>query len=91
VTTGSTSFCLLRRDVEHLVYRCWDADGALLYIGCTNSLSQRKCHHRKRMPWWAQVTAITAERHPNRDTGLAAERAAIRAENPIHNVERYAR
>ena len=80
---------LLRRDVEHVVYRCHDADGALLYIGATNSWSQRKCHHRRETPWWPDVAAVTREPYPNRALALAAERAAIRAENPLHNVERY--
>jgi predicted GIY-YIG superfamily endonuclease len=81
--------CWLRRDVEHVVYRCWSVDRRLLYVGATNSLVQRKSHHRKRTSWWGQVAAITTEPHPNRDAALAAERTAIRNEEPLHNRERY--
>lgn len=76
-------------NVEHLVYRCYDADGVLLYIGCTNSFSQRKYHHCKNSAWWSQVTSITTEQHVDRKSGLEAERAAIQTEHPRHNVERY--
>lgn len=75
----------LRRFVEHLVYRCYAADGQLLYIGATNSLRQRLSHHRARTPWWGQVAFINTASFPDRATARNVERAAIEAENPLHN------
>jgi predicted GIY-YIG superfamily endonuclease len=71
-----------------VVYRCFDADGRLLYIGATNSFDQRKWHHRARTPWWVDVVRISTESHLNRSEALSAERAAIWHENPVHNVVR---
>lgn len=76
----------LRRDAEHLVYRCWDAAGRLLYIGATNSYSQRMSHHRARTSWWPDVVSVSTESHPDRAAALAAELAAIGAERPVHNL-----
>jgi hypothetical protein len=76
----------LRRDVEHLVYRCRDGAGQLLYIGATNSYSQRMSQHRARTPWWPDVASISTEPYPDRAAALVAELAAIGAEHPVHNV-----
>lgn len=71
------------------MYRCHAADGALLYIGATNSWTQRRWHHRTRSPWWPEVSRVSHEPYPNRDSAQEAEQAAIRAERPLHNKERY--
>lgn len=75
----------MRRDVPHDVYRCFDAHGVLLYVGATNSYAQRMCHHRVRTGWWADVVVIDREAHPDRDSALRAESAAIFRETPVHN------
>ena len=87
VTTqvSSRSFSRLRRDVQHLLYRCWDCNGQLVYIGVTNSYSQRMYHHRARTPWWRVVAKISTTPYPNRHTALKAETEAIEAERPTYN------
>ena len=75
----------LRRDVEHVVYRCFDAAGHLMYVGATNDWPQRSSHHRARTPWWPNITTVIPTTYPNRAEALAAELAAIRAEAPLHN------
>jgi predicted GIY-YIG superfamily endonuclease len=84
------SFSRLRRDVEHWLYRCWGSDGRLLYVGVTNSYSQRLCHHRARTPWWPTVAEVSTASYPNRHTALNAEALAIKAERPIHNRHKTA-
>ena len=78
----------LRRDVEHQLYRCWDGEGLLAYIGVTNCYSQRMYHHRVRTPWWDEVVKITTTPYPDRASALEAETAAIAAEHPIRNHQR---
>lgn len=73
-------------DRHHALYRFYDADGVLLYIGITASVPTRLTRHRDNKPWWTHVTRIDIEHHPDRDTVLAAEKAAIKAERPRWNV-----
>lgn len=61
----------LRRDVEHDVYRCFDADGALLYIGATNSYVQRMSHHRARRLGGVPAVGSLAGLAPARAEGAA--------------------
>lgn len=69
----------------HVVYRFFGRDGSLLYIGCSKNLRQRIATNHVYMHWWADAFAYTVETYPDRETGRAAERAAIRAEQPRHN------
>ena len=68
------------------LYRFFDADGALLYIGITNCLPRRFERHEGEKPWFAHVARVTVEHHPDRDAALVAERIAIQQEKPRYNV-----
>lgn len=80
---------------EHFVYRCYDADGVLLYVGATSDLPRRirvhgyrrQCTQHlptgslgERMAFWV------AERHPNRVSAFIAERKVIETELPLLNT-----
>ncbi|GAA2351039.1 GIY-YIG nuclease family protein [Glycomyces rutgersensis] len=67
------------------MYRFFDADGTLLYVGITDNLPRRMQNHIDQKPWWGRVTNISTEFFPNRDAVLSAERDAIRAEKPRYN------
>jgi predicted GIY-YIG superfamily endonuclease len=69
------------------VYRFYDIDDALLYVGLSMNLEGRLAKHRRRA-WWPQVVRQEVEWFAGREAAKAAERAAIRAENPIHNIVR---
>ena len=70
------------------VYRCFSAAGDLLYIGSTVALAGRAAAHRITSPWWAEVAEVRDERFATLLEARAAERRAIRAENPLHNKRR---
>jgi hypothetical protein len=70
----------------HALYRFFGADGALLYIGITASLPNRLARHKEDKPWWCDVADIRVEHFQSRRAVLEAERAAIVAEKPLHNV-----
>lgn len=73
------------------VYRLFDADDRLLYIGCTDNVSRRVNQHISGGTGGGQaVTRYTVDIHPDRETALDAEGAAIYAESPIHNIQRQA-
>lgn len=67
------------------VYRCYDASGALVYIGCTQRFLKRKKAHEKNTPWWPEVADVQVQRYPTVFEAFAAEHLAILAENPRHN------
>jgi excinuclease UvrABC nuclease subunit len=70
----------------HYVYRCYDAEGHLVYVGCTSQLFKRLDYHRRYSVWASQITNVTAKVYPNQRLALAKERMAIVEENPLYNV-----
>jgi hypothetical protein len=73
------------------LYRFYDHDGRLLYVGISFSAVARASQHRAEKPWWPDVANMTVEHLPSRAAAMAAELAAIRTEKPIHNVAGVAR
>lgn len=68
------------------VYRFYDADGTLLYVGMSAALPSRLAEHSSVQPWWAHVATIKLEHYSDRDSAREAERQAIETEMPVHNV-----
>lgn len=73
------------RMTAHYVYRIFDHQGRLIYVGCTNNLFGRLRVHGR--TWWAdQVSKVVAKVYPDRPTALAIEREAISLERPRWNL-----
>jgi len=70
----------------HALYRFFDHDGLLLYVGITNDLGTRLSDHRRDKPWWAEVARVMVAQFESREAVLAAEKVAIRTEQPKYNV-----
>ena len=69
------------------LYRYYDADGRLLYIGISLNAVARATQHRADKHWWNDVARMTVEKIPgDRRHALEVERQAIRDEGPLHNV-----
>jgi hypothetical protein len=71
---------------DHTLYRFFDREGSLLYVGRTIAPARRWREHEKRAPWYAAVASVTREVHPTAEAVDLAERAAIANERPIHNI-----
>lgn len=73
-----------------VVYRHFDPDDALLYVGSTDRIQMRDRHlgHARDARWWRFVARVEQEEVADRRTAFAAERVVIAAERPIFN--RYA-
>lgn len=67
------------------VYRCFSADGRLLYVGAARSLAYRLRQHELGTPWWPLVARVDDERFSNIDAALDAETKAIETESPVYN------
>lgn len=72
------------------LYRQFDKDGRLLYVGVSINARKRHMQHKWMSFWADQVATITIEKHPDRESALAAERLAIMAEGPTYN-DHYAK
>lgn len=74
-------------DQPHYVYRCYDADGRLIYVGCTVNPNRRIAWHRNSSWWGHQIDAVRNRVYPDRPTALMRERQAIAAEQPRWNTK----
>lgn len=69
------------------LYRFYDEDGALLYVGVTSSLGRRWSAHGSTKPWWPDVARATIDFYASAIPMFADERAAIENEHPKHNIQ----
>jgi hypothetical protein len=77
---------IIRRVADmHAVYRMFDQERRLLYIGRTGSAGQRFGAHSMRR-WFPIVASIELEWHQTLAAAVLAERRAIKNEHPRYNV-----
>lgn len=69
----------------HLLYRWYDVDQRLIYIGITSAPKHRFKMHRN---WWVwkYVSTVELERFPDKVAAEVAEQSAIETEHPAFNV-----
>ncbi len=73
------------------LYRFWDGEGNLLYVGISVRPWDRWRQHAGDKPWWEEVASVTLESFATRSDVLAAELIAIRSEGPKYNIAGLAR
>lgn len=71
------------------VYRCYAADGTLLYLGSSGDIWGRLRSHSGKA-WALAIRGITLEWHPDLESAQAAERLAIMVESPRYNEQHLA-
>ena len=67
----------------HELYRMFDANGNLLYVGISICSVARLGQHRA--DWLSEVSDVKIERHKTAHKAARAERLAIANETPVHN------
>lgn len=67
------------------VYRYYDADGVLLYVGITKNADLRDDQHRQASGWHPLTVRRELDWFDTRVDAAAAEREAIRGEEPLFN------
>ncbi|MBA2715434.1 MAG: hypothetical protein H0U55_18015 [Rubrobacteraceae bacterium] len=68
------------------LYRAYDREGWLLYIGTANNSTKRLARHAREKPWWnLEVVYVSATPDMPRRAAFEAEQAAIREEMPLRN------
>jgi excinuclease UvrABC nuclease subunit len=75
------------------VYKCYDADDALIYVGsCTNAANRMQGHERGKQTggkgasaWWPEVVSIEWEMFPSIGLARATEDDLIFEHRPKYN------
>jgi hypothetical protein len=67
------------------LYRLYDAEDVLLYVGITAAPAPRMERHADRQAWWPEVARKTMTWYSTRLEAATAEVAAIEAEKPRYN------
>lgn len=84
----------------HFVYRCYDAEDRLLYVGCTLNVERRIAQHQHAKPGAPLASRVLAacltrvevsQRYADRDAACAAEAVLIRARGPLLNFDSSSR
>jgi hypothetical protein len=87
--SGPTRFRGKRSIGIGMLYRFYNKDRTLLYIGVTGPIMPpiRWIAHQKSSAWWGSTAFVAIEFIPYDGSGSSPiEREAIRREQPLHNV-----
>lgn len=76
----------LAKGAFHL-YRHFDRDNTLLYVGVSISALNRLAAHREHAPWFWRIARIEIQAFATREDSLIAERLAIQRERPQFNIQ----
>jgi predicted GIY-YIG superfamily endonuclease len=68
------------------LYRYFDSQDRLLYVGITGDNTKRQSQHRRNSFWFGEITRATFEHFDFREDADEAESNAIRQEKPMHNI-----
>lgn len=68
-----------------VLYRWFDVNGDVLYVGITSQPAQRFDTHKAESDWWEVAVMCRLERFSTRTEALAAEATAIQSEQPLYN------
>lgn len=76
-----------RNAEPHYVYRVFDDQGVLLYVGCTVDVERRLFEHGwNRAPWVPFKAEVRVMKYHTRPQAMAIEDLLIRAHYPVFNV-----
>lgn len=73
-------------ETPYALYRYFDVEGQLLYVGITGNLAVRHSTHIARSRWMEFMASFTVERRRSLDEVRKAEREAIETERPLFNL-----
>ena len=72
--------------LPHYLYRHYDANNNLLYIGITKDIAVRTNEHKRTSRWIKLSSRIELENHKGTYAAAHAEERAIKKERPIYNI-----
>lgn len=81
---------LIKFEKKPCLYRHFDKEGALLYVGSCANYTKRRYSHRNHSEWATEIHREQVEYFPTLHEAWDAERTAIWHEKPLHNKRRWA-
>lgn len=76
----------LNESAPTFVYRCYDADGELLYLGISSNVGRRMGEHRTK-PWHRFCARLEVSEPMSARDALRLEYRLVRRMQPIFNVD----
>jgi len=76
----------MEKEVKTCLYRAFDKEKKLLYVGISLNWNTRLKQHAKDSLWFVDVSEISIQWFETRDKALSAEKDAIKREKPEYNV-----
>jgi len=70
-----------------MLYRYFDSENLLLYVGITGDNTKRQSQHRRDSFWFGYIASATFEHFDTREEAAQAEIEAIQNEKPKHNTQ----
>lgn len=70
------------------LYRHYDENDALLYVGISLSTINRLSQHKQHSDWFSNIRKVTVEEYLTRQDAIDAETRAIQEEKPKHNIRK---
>lgn len=71
--------------MKTILYRYFDSEGQLLYVGITGNQLKRQSQHRRTAVWFDQIASAKFQHFDTREAAFSAEVEAIQQEKPIFN------
>lgn len=68
------------------LYRHFDSNSKLLYVGISQGVMTRTYSHERKSEWFDQVVRIEIEHYATEEAARNAEKVAIKNEHPIFNL-----
>jgi len=68
------------------LYRHFDAENNLMYVGISLNVFQRLSQHRDHSRWFGNIKRVEIEHFETREKAIIAEKNAIKTENPKFNI-----
>lgn len=73
--------------MKTILYRYFDSEGRLLYVGITGNQLKRQSQHRRSSLWFDQIASAKFEHFQSREEAEVAEVRAIQDEKPTFNQQ----
>jgi hypothetical protein len=77
---------IVATETRTALYRFFDADMNLLYVGITDDPWRRQRQHFRQKPWWPRAKHWTVTWHDTEPEARSAELKAIKGEAPRFNI-----
>lgn len=71
--------------MSYYVYRFFDKNDKLLWVGCSSDVKRRIEEHKRIRPWMHETVRVTTEPYETYEDGRSAEARAVEAEKPKYN------